>query len=149
MFICLFVEQDSRKAQTRQYRTLQDMYKSPRPNKEAVAQLDELEAGRAFMESDYSVSLLLVCSLDNLLRSAVVYHFPPFLHCPVICRLLTKNYIDEARGAGSACRQTKVASYCLGKTLMKAPMATLDKGKNCACMFHMNYCINVIAIILL
>ena len=45
---------DSQQSQARHYRTLQEMYKRPKPNKEAVAQLLDLEfdARRAFINSD-------------------------------------------------------------------------------------------------
>ncbi len=45
---------DSQQSQARHYRTLQEIYKRPKPNKEAVAHLLDLEFGsrRAFINSD-------------------------------------------------------------------------------------------------
>lgn len=45
---------DSQQSQARHYHTLQEIYKRPKPNKEAVAQLLDLEfdARRAFINSD-------------------------------------------------------------------------------------------------
>ncbi|XP_066533784.1 uncharacterized protein [Hoplias malabaricus] len=45
---------DSQQSQARHYRTLQELYKRPKPNKEAVSQLLDLEfdARRAFINSD-------------------------------------------------------------------------------------------------
>ncbi|MGH0136884.1 UNVERIFIED_CONTAM: hypothetical protein FKN15_019561 [Acipenser sinensis] len=47
-------DQDSKQAQARHYRTLQEVYKRLKPNKDAVAQLLDLEfeARRAFIDSD-------------------------------------------------------------------------------------------------
>ena len=49
--------EDSREAQARHYRTLQEMYKKPKPNQHAVSQLIDLEfeARRDFIDSDDTV----------------------------------------------------------------------------------------------
>ena len=50
----LLVEKDSRATQARHYKTLQEMYKKPKPNQDAVRQILDLEfqARRAFTDSD-------------------------------------------------------------------------------------------------
>ncbi len=63
---------DSQQSQAKHYHTLQEIYKRPKPNKEAVAQLLDLEfdARRAFINSD--------CFKDQDRPSKILQAYPCF-----------------------------------------------------------------------
>ncbi|CAM4598803.1 unnamed protein product [Leuciscus chuanchicus] len=119
---------DSQQSQARHYHTLQEIYKRPKPNKEAVAQLLDLEfdARRAFINSD--------CFKDQDRPSKILQAYPCFreLHHVMdeLSRILDKGnprFIPKLKARWeSFC--SKAQFYGVYKKVLKPPM-TLDGVK--------------------
>ncbi|XP_056594473.1 uncharacterized protein LOC130413359 [Triplophysa dalaica] len=119
---------DSQQSQARHYHTLQEIYKRPKPNREAVAQLLDLEfdARRAFINSD--------CFKDQDRASKILQAYPCFreLHHVMdeLGRILDKGnprFIPKLKARWeSFC--SKAQFYGVYKKVLKPPM-TLDGAK--------------------
>ncbi|KAA0721437.1 hypothetical protein E1301_Tti023197 [Triplophysa tibetana] len=113
---------DSQQSQARHYHTLQEIYKRPKPNKEAVAQLLDLEfdARRAFINSD--------CFKDQDRPSKILQAYPCFreLHHVMdeLGRILDKGnprFIPKLKARWeSFC--SKAQFYGVYKKVLKPPM---------------------------
>ncbi|KAK7150817.1 hypothetical protein R3I93_011927 [Phoxinus phoxinus] len=124
---------DSQQSQARHYHTLQEIYKRPKPNKEAVAQLLDLEfdARRAFINSD--------CFKDQDRASKILQAYPCFreLHHVMdeLGRILDKGnprFIPNLKARWeSFC--SKAQFYGVYKKVLKPPM-TLDGVKRSIAM---------------
>ncbi|MGH0159891.1 UNVERIFIED_CONTAM: hypothetical protein FKN15_038343, partial [Acipenser sinensis] len=115
-------DQDSQQAQARHYRTLQEVYKRLKPNKDAVAQLLnlEFEARRAFIDSD---------TLKDQDRPAkIIEAYPCFKDLNHVlgelCRIVSKDntaYIKEVKERWDTF-QSQAVFYGIMKKVMKPPM---------------------------
>ncbi|KAI5099331.1 hypothetical protein C0J45_11470 [Silurus meridionalis] len=115
-------DQDSQQAQARHYRTLQEVYKRPKPNKDAVAQLLDLEfeARRAFIDSD---------TLKDQDRPAkIIEAYPCFKDLNHVlgelCRIVSKDntaYIKEVKERWDTF-QSQAIFYGIMKKVMKPPV---------------------------
>ncbi|KAK1174716.1 hypothetical protein AOXY_G2276 [Acipenser oxyrinchus oxyrinchus] len=121
-------DQDSQQAQARHYRTLQEVYKRPKPNKDAVAQLLDLEfeERRAFIDSD---------TLKDQDRPAkIIEVYPCFKDLNHVlgelCRIVSKDntaYIKDVKEHWDTF-QSQAVFYGIMKKMMKPPM-TFNTGK--------------------
>ncbi|XP_026114434.1 uncharacterized protein LOC113092877 isoform X2 [Carassius auratus] len=119
---------DSQQSQARHYHTLQEIYKRSKPNKEAVAQLLDLEfdARRAFINSD--------CFKDQDRPSKILQAYPCFRELQHVMdelgRILEKGnprFIPKLKARWeSFC--SKAQFYGVYKKVLKPPM-TLDGVK--------------------
>lgn len=97
----LLPDKDSPATQARHYKTLQEMYKKPKPNQDAVCQILDLEfqARRAFIDSDNlkeedrpakifeaylcfkELHHVCTCCFWLLHKASIVADFNTYLHC--------------------------------------------------------------------
>ncbi|KAK9977288.1 hypothetical protein ABG768_019109 [Culter alburnus] len=124
---------DSQQSQARHYHTLQEIYKRPKPNKEAVAQLLDLEfdARRAFINSD--------CFKEQDRPSKILQAYPCFreLHHVMdeLGRILDKGnprFISKLKARWESF-YSKAQFYGVYKKVLKPPM-TLDGVKHSIAM---------------
>ncbi|XP_076874383.1 uncharacterized protein LOC143524273 isoform X2 [Brachyhypopomus gauderio] len=119
--------QESQQTQARHYRTLQEIYKTKKPNKSAVSQLLYLEfqSGRAFIDAD------VMKEQDRPTKIFEAYPcFKEINHVmDELGRILqpsNQNYVTELRKWWKVLFCSKIQFYGVMKKVMKPPM-TLDE----------------------
>lgn len=120
---------DSRIVQSRHYKTLQDMYRKSKQNKEAVAQLLDLEfeGRRSFIDSD------LLKEPDRPMK--IIEAYPCFKDVDhaldELRRLISNNDKDYLKNLRERWRnfQEKLMFYAVFKKTMRPPMTLSDDEK--------------------